>query len=80
MKWHPPSPLPTTHHYPSLPPQASEMAEHLLGWRAQLNPKLMMVVEGRDPAPAGTAGRGGRGGVAEAARLLGTTLHNSSFQ
>lgn len=47
---------PTTRHCLSLPPQALETAP-----RAQLNPKLMMVMEGRDPCPAGTAERGAEG-------------------
>lgn len=42
----------------------------------------MTVVEDRDPCPSWDCWerRERSGGVAEAAELLGTTLHNSSFQ
>lgn len=58
------------------------MAAHHLGWRAQLNPKLMMVVERRDPCPSWDCREGrerrGSGGSQAAGNNLACIIAASS--
>lgn len=66
------SPVPVAHphptaiacHSPLLLPEASEVvcdSDCIISpWKAQLNPELMMMAEGRDPVPVGTTWREGR--------------------
>lgn len=86
----PPLP-PVACHSPLLLPGASEVVCDsnciISPCTAQLNPELMMMVEGRDPVPAGTTWREGRGRMGgrrtrdgEAAGNHLTTLYSSSFQ